>query len=70
MEISSKVTLPLPELALIGMTRVFLGIGLGLLGAESLDNRTSRGIGIALTAVGVLTTLPLALRVREQLVRS
>lgn len=70
MEISSKVTLPLPELALIGMTRVFLGIGLGLLVAESLDKRTSRGIGIALTAVGVLTTLPLALRVREQLVRS
>ena len=64
---SKKVTLALPELGLITMTRAMLGIGIGLLLSEALDKRTARGVGIALAAVGVLTTVPLLLHVRDEL---
>jgi putative Mn2+ efflux pump MntP len=64
---SKKVTLALPELGLIAMTRAMLGVGIGLLLSEALDKRTARGVGIALAAVGVLTTVPLLLHVREEL---
>ena len=64
---SKKVTLAVPELGLIAMTRAMLGIGIGLLLSEALDKRTARGVGIALFAVGVLTTVPLVLRVRDEL---
>jgi len=64
---SKKVTLGMPELGLIAMTRGMLGVGIGLLLGEALDKRTARGVGIALLAVGVLTTVPLVLRVREEM---
>ncbi len=64
---SKKVTLAVPELGLIAMTRAMLGVGIGLLLSEALDKRTARGVGIALVAVGVLTTVPLLLRVRDEL---
>jgi putative Mn2+ efflux pump MntP len=64
---SKKVALAVPELGLIAMTRAMLGIGIGLLLSEALDKRTARGVGIALLAVGVLTTVPLVLRVREEM---
>ena len=64
---SKKVTLALPELGLIAMTRGMLGVGIGLLLSEVLDRRTARSVGIALAAVGVLTTVPLLLRVREEI---
>ena len=64
---SKKVTLAVPELGLIAMTRAMVGVGIGLLLSEALDKRTARGVGIALVAVGVLTTVPLLLRVRDEL---
>jgi hypothetical protein len=64
---SKKLTLTLPELGMIAMTRGILGVGIGLLLSGALDKRMARGIGGALLAVGVLTTVPLALRVRGQL---
>ena len=62
-----KVTLSLPELGLIAMTRGMLGVGVGLLLSATLDRRLARGVGVALTGVGVLTTVPLILRVRGEL---
>lgn len=50
----------LPELALIAGTRVALGIGVGLLISNRLTPDQRRGAGIALAAVGAITTLPLA----------
>jgi hypothetical protein len=50
-----------PELILIAGTRVALGIGIGLLLADKLDRDTRRGAGGALLAVGVLSTIPIAL---------
>jgi hypothetical protein len=53
----------LPELALIGGTRVLLGLGLGLLLSERLDSAQRRRVGVPLLAIGALSTIPLALRV-------
>jgi hypothetical protein len=64
---SKKITLSLPELGLIAMTRGILGVGIGLLLAGSLDKQVARSVGVALAAVGVLTTVPLALRVHGEL---
>lgn len=55
--------LPLPELALVVGTRGLLGAGLGLLLAECVNTDQRRAVGWALVAIGVATTLPLALMV-------
>jgi hypothetical protein len=54
-------SLTIPELFLIGGTRVALGAGLGLLLAGRLDDHARKGAGWALLGVGALTTVPLAL---------
>ncbi|HMJ06494.1 MAG TPA: hypothetical protein VK474_09595 [Chthoniobacterales bacterium] len=64
---SKKVTFAVPELALLAMTRGIFGLGLGLLLAGVLEKRTARGVGVALVMVGVVTTVPLGLRIREKL---
>jgi hypothetical protein len=53
----------IPELILIAGTRVALGAGLGLLMAGKLSSDTRRGAGWALLAVGVLSSIPLAVHV-------
>lgn len=53
----------LPELGLIAGTRVALGVGVGLLLAGRLSQDARRGAGVALVAVGALSTIPLALEV-------
>jgi hypothetical protein len=55
-----KVTLPVPELALIAFTRAMAGAGLGLLLADRLKPNQKRAIGWSLFAVGILSTFPLA----------
>jgi hypothetical protein len=55
--------LTLPELALIAGTRAALGAGLGLLLADRLSDDQRRAIGWTLVAVGVVTTLPIAVEV-------
>lgn len=63
---SKKVTLALPELGLIVMTRAMLGVGVGLLLSRALRKRTARGAGIALIAVGAITTIPLGMRLWDE----
>ncbi len=55
--------LRLPELALVAGTRGLLGAGLGLLLAERVNADQRRAVGWALVAIGVVTTIPLALMV-------
>jgi hypothetical protein len=51
----------LPELALLAGTRVALGTGLGLLLAGTLNPAQRRAVGWSLFAVGVVSTIPLAI---------
>ena len=48
-------TLTMPEIMLIAGTRVALGVGIGLLLADKLNEDHRRGAGWALLAVGVLS---------------
>jgi hypothetical protein len=53
----------LPELGLVAGTRGLLGAGIGLLMADKLTDQQRKSIGRTLLAIGVLTTLPLAVMV-------
>lgn len=55
--------LTLPEIALVAGTRAFLGIGIGLLISSRLTDDQRKGAGLALTLVGVVTGIPLALEI-------
>jgi hypothetical protein len=59
--IERKVTLP--EIGLIAGTRAALGVGLGLLLADKLNDDERRAVGWTLVLFGLLTTIPLALEV-------
>jgi multisubunit Na+/H+ antiporter MnhG subunit len=61
-----KLTLYLPQLALIVGTRALLGAGVGLLLADSMDRKQRQAIGWTLGLVGALTTIPLAMEVISQ----
>jgi len=61
-----KVELPIPELALIAATRGMLGAGIGLLLAGRLSERKRTVVGRILVAVGVLSTIPLAVDVMKR----
>ena len=56
-----KVTIP--ELMLIGGTRVALGLGIGLLIRDKLNKDQRKAAGLALLIVGAVTTIPLAIEV-------
>ena len=58
-----KSVLTIPEIGLIGITRVALGAGLALLLGDRLDHKERRAVGWSLFLVGVLTTAPLVLDV-------
>jgi len=58
-----KTEISLPELGLVAMTRGLLGAGVAFVVADRIEPAQRRAIGWTLTAVGVLTTLPLLLDV-------
>ena len=64
---AKRITLALPEIGLIAMTRGALGVGIGLLLSNGLAKDERRSAGLALPAVGVLTTIPILLRLRNEL---
>ena len=55
--------LTIPEIMLIGGTRVALGVGAGLLLADKLSRDARKGAGWALLAIGALTTVPIVMNV-------
>ena len=55
--------LTIPEIMLIGGTRVALGAGLALLLSGRLNPEQRRAVGWTLFLVGAVTTVPLALNV-------
>jgi len=56
-------TLTAPEIGLIAGTRMALGIGIGLLLSGRLSRDARKAAGVALTLVGAVTTVPLAVQV-------
>ena len=58
-----ETTLTMPELAMIGGTRVALGAGIGFLLADKLSSEQRRAAGIVLLLVGAISTIPLVLEV-------
>ena len=58
-----RTNLTVPEVLLLAGTRVALGVGVGLLIAEKLDRDARRGAGVALFAVGAISTIPLVMQV-------
>jgi hypothetical protein len=58
-----ETTLKLPEIMLIAGTRIALGMGVGFLLADKLNENQRKGAGLALLAVGALTTIPLVMNV-------
>jgi len=61
-----KSILTVPEIGLIGITRVALGAGLALLLGEKLSRDERRAAGWSLFLIGALTTVPLVLSVLEK----
>jgi hypothetical protein len=57
------VTLSVPELAFVAATRGIGGAGIALLLADCLSTSQRKRLGLALLAVGVLTTVPIARKV-------
>ena len=49
-----------PEIAFVAATRGLAGAGIGLLASSHLPEARRRKIGLALLALGILTTIPIA----------
>ena len=62
MELKERMV-TIPELMLIGGTRVALGLGIGLLIRDKLNKDQRKAAGLALLIVGAVTTIPLAIEV-------
>ena len=52
-------SLTIPKIALIAGTRVWLGIGIGLLISDRLYKDQRKAVGWALVGMGVVTTVPI-----------
>jgi hypothetical protein len=61
------VKAPLPELALIAVTRAMLGAGAALLFGSRMTERRRKAVGWTMFLAGTLSTLPLAFAVRKQI---
>ena len=58
-----KHVVTIPEVGLIALTRAMLGAGIAFLVCDKLTPEHRRAVGWTLVAVGVVTTVPLALEV-------
>ena len=55
----TKRAFTIPEMMLVAGTRVALGVGVGLLISDRLNEDQRKAAGWALLAVGVMTTIPI-----------
>lgn len=61
-----EVRASLPFISILAGTRIMLGVGIGLLLSDRIRRRNRQSLGAMLFAVGALTTIPLALHVRQK----
>ena len=64
---AKRITLTLPEIGLIALTRGAFDVGIGLLLSNVLGKNERRSADHALVAVGALTTVPILLRLWNEL---
>jgi hypothetical protein len=62
-----QVKLPLPKLALIAATRGMVGAGAALLFGSRLSKGRRKAIGWTLLLTGAISTIPLALGIKKQI---
>lgn len=55
-----KLSITVPELALLAATRGAIGVGAGFLLANKLSSGTRKAIGLPLFIGGLLSTIPIA----------
>ena len=60
-----RLELDLPIFGFVVVTRVALGVGLGLLLASRIPEDRRRTVGLALVGIGAATTIPALLAVRH-----
>ena len=60
----------LPAFGFVIGTRIALAFGIGLLVANKLSETRRRAVGLALVAVGAVTTVPAAMLVARNIARS
>ena len=53
-----NILLSMPKLGFVVATRAALGVGIGLLISERLDDRRRKAVGTALVTAGALATIP------------
>jgi EamA domain-containing membrane protein RarD len=58
-----KHVVTMPEVGLIAVTRTMLGAGIAFLVCHNIAPEQRRAIGWTLVAVGIVTTVPLAMEV-------
>jgi hypothetical protein len=58
-----KARLSLPQLAVVAGTRGMLGAGAGLLMSGKLKRQRRKSIGWTLLVTGIISTIPLALKI-------
>ena len=64
-----NLNVSLPEIAFIAATRGVGGAGIGLLASGYLKASERKKLGLALLAIGILTTIPIALTARRRFMR-
>jgi cation transport regulator len=64
-----NLNVSLPEIAFIAATRGVGGAGIGLLASGYLRAADRKKLGLALLAIGILTTIPIALAARRRFMR-
>ncbi len=55
--------LTIPEIGQIAVTRVALGVGIGLLLSRKLNNDERKSAGLALLIIGIASTIPIIFNV-------
>ena len=64
-----NLNVSLPEVAFVAATRGVGGIGIGLLASALLKDEHRKKVGFALLAIGILTTIPIAITARRRFMR-
>ena len=64
-----NLNVSIPEIAFVAATRGVGGVGVGLLASTLIKDQHRKKVGLALLAIGILTTIPIAFTARSRYMR-